>query len=238
MSILLFINNKIFPYILQINTCNLVFTRKLYIIKKGSDILKSTEKNLKITKGMKTKQKIYKTAIHLFEAHGIDNISINDIVKEVGIAKGSFYVHYESKFQLIKEYVSSLDLNYEEYFKSIPENTSASSMLLLVTEKTAEVLINDIGYDILKNIYKSMLSQEIDSNIILNYNRSLPQIYTRIILKGIEQKEFKASLNVEYITRQLMISIRGIIFEWLLSYNKFDLKNEIINYFKFIIDGL
>ncbi len=83
-----------------------------------------------------------------------------------------------------------------------------------------------------------MLSQEIDSNIILNYNRSLPQIYTKIILKGIEQKEFKTSLNVEYITRQLMISIRGIIFEWLLSYNKFDLKNEIINYFKFIIDGL
>lgn len=200
--------------------------------------MKSTEKNLKITKGMKTKQKIYETAIHLFETRGIDDISINDIVKEVGIAKGSFYVHYESKFELIKEYVSSLDLNYEEYFANIPKNISASSMLLLVTQKTADVLINDIGYTILKNIYKSMLSQEIDSNIILNYNRSLPQIYTKIILKGIDEKEFNASLDVEYITRQLMISIRGMIFEWFLSYNKFDLENEIINYFKFIIDAL
>lgn len=45
-------------------------------------------------------------------------------------------------------------------------------------------------------------------------------------------------LKYMHLTLLLLNLIVSVIFEWLLSYNKFDLKNEIINYFKFIIDGL
>lgn len=191
----------------------------------------------KITKGMETKKKIYNTAIKLFEMNGIENVSVNNIVKEAGISKGAFYVHYESKFSLIQEYVNSLDLNYEEYFEGIPKDTSASSMIILVTEKTIQVLTEDIGYSILTNVYKSMLSSEFNSYDILNYNRSLPDIYKKIIVKGINEGEFSPSINVDSLTQQLIISIRGMTFEWCIHSGKFDLTKKLIAHFKLLLEG-
>ena len=48
-----------------------------------------------------TKQKIYASAEQLFLRHGFDAVNIDDIVKHAGVAKGSFYVHFESKNLLI-----------------------------------------------------------------------------------------------------------------------------------------
>lgn len=202
--------------------------KKLQIIKTNS----------KITKGTETKNKIYHTAIKLFEEQGIDNVSITNIVKEAGISKGAFYVHYKSKFSLIREYVHSLDLNYEEYFKSIPEDTTPSDMIILVTKKTSEVLRKDIGYNLIKNIYQAMLIPEFEQDAKLNYNRSLPSIYKEIILRGITNGEFKSSIDVENVAQQFIMSIRGMTFEWCVHSGDFDLENELLNHVNLLLEGL
>lgn len=191
-----------------------------------------------ITKGMKTKKKIYETAEKLFKQHGVDQISVNHIVQKAGISKGTFYIHYKSKLSLIEEYVQTLDLNYEEYFNSIPENVSATSMIYLVTKKTAQVLVKDIGYEILRNSYAAMLSAKLDTEMILNYSRSLPLIYKKIIFKGIHDEEFKAATDADYFTRQLMIAIRGMTFEWCICCHEFDLEEELLKHINLLLEGL
>lgn len=200
--------------------------------------MKQTEKNISITKGMKTKKKIYDVSIQLFEEHGIDQISVNDIIQKSGISKGAFYVHYDSKYELIKEYVHTLDLNYEEYFESIPKSTSSFSMIDLVTRKTVHVLVNDIGYKLLKNIYEAMLSEKINSDDILNYSRSLPGIYKKIILNGIGKGEFNSSIDADFIAEQLIISIRGMAFEWCIYSSSFDFEKKLLEHIKLLLEGI
>lgn len=52
-------------------------------------------------KAAETKNKIYKCAEQLFAKYGFYNVSIDDIVEHAGVAKGRFYVHFESKNSLV-----------------------------------------------------------------------------------------------------------------------------------------
>ncbi len=200
--------------------------------------MKSTDKRIEITKGMKTKRKIYEVAVKLFEENGVDQTSVNEIVKKAGISKGNFYIYYKSKFSLIEEYTQNLDVNYEEYFTSIPENTSASDTIHLMTRKIAQVLVKDIGHNIIKNSYSAMLSSKIDSKIILNYDRRLPEIYKNLILRGIHEGEFKSITDADSFTKHFMISIRGVIFDWCVCSCSFDLEKELLDHTELLLDGL
>ena len=49
------------------------------------------------SKAENTKQKIYKSAEELFSSRAYHEVSVDEIVKLAGVAKGSFYLHFSSK---------------------------------------------------------------------------------------------------------------------------------------------
>ncbi len=49
------------------------------------------------------KEKIIEKAIELFEKKGFSTTSIQDIVDELGVTKGSFYYYFSSKEQLLMD---------------------------------------------------------------------------------------------------------------------------------------
>lgn len=48
-------------------------------------------------KAQDTKQKIYDAALVVIQQKGYANVSIGDITEAAGVAKGSFYTHFDSK---------------------------------------------------------------------------------------------------------------------------------------------
>lgn len=48
----------------------------------------------------KKERKLLNTALHLFTEKGIKKTSIQDIVHEAGIAKGTFYLYFKDKYEL------------------------------------------------------------------------------------------------------------------------------------------
>ncbi|MDD3140295.1 MAG: TetR/AcrR family transcriptional regulator [Lachnospiraceae bacterium] len=49
----------------------------------------------------KTKQDILETAMHLFAEKGLENVKVEDVVKEVGVTRGAFYHYFKSREELI-----------------------------------------------------------------------------------------------------------------------------------------
>ena len=45
-------------------------------------------------------RKLLSTALHLFSEKGIKKTSIQDIVHDAGIAKGTFYLYFKDKYEL------------------------------------------------------------------------------------------------------------------------------------------
>lgn len=54
-------------------------------------------------KAQATKEKIFAAAISLIEEKGYEAVTVSEICRAVGIAKGAFYLHYQSKEDIIRE---------------------------------------------------------------------------------------------------------------------------------------
>lgn len=200
---------------------------KMVVNKGSSRILKAAE----------TKKRIYDSALALFKRDGFGT-SVDSIVEMAGVSKGSFYVHYKSKFSLIIDYVNDLDLGYADFFTSLPSDIKPSSMLILVTEKITDVIINDVGIDLIKLSYEAQITKTVNIDIQLSYNRKLYEIYNRIIMLGVQQGEFKATLDIASVSNHCIMSIRGMTFEWCIRFPDFNLKDEIAKHMDLLLSGI
>lgn len=80
------------------------------------DEIKLTSRQLK---AQETKKKLYDSAIELFKLNGYYNVTVTDITRKAGTAKGSFYTHFKSKDQIIIEEFKKFDKYYQEIFNKI-----------------------------------------------------------------------------------------------------------------------
>lgn len=204
--------------------------------------MEKIQKNSRKEKAEETKNKIYKSADELFAKYGYNNISVENIVKLAGVAKGSFYVHFESKdaliAELVNDYVNKVDMDYKAYLESISTDLSADVILLSFIKKITDVLADNIGYDKMKIVYRAQILKDIDMDAVMSYNRQLYQLFRKIMETGIQRNEFKTNLSPDILAKHFMIAFRGITYEWCVRYPEFDLKTQAMQHFELIISGL
>lgn len=96
---------------------------------------------------MDKKQRIIQATIEQFVAKGVENTKISDIVKAAGIAQGTFYLYFPSKFSVMPEIAK---FAVEEIMKEIHESIDLSlpfdkkiedlvSAVFRITEKKKEL---------------------------------------------------------------------------------------------------
>lgn len=193
-------------------------------------------------KGEKTKQKLFEAAAQLFGRYDFDDVSVDAIVDAAGVAKGTFYIYFESKDALIaaflSDYVNSVDADYKAHLDSLPPGMAAGDMLLSLIAKIADVLIGTIGYHRMRIVYKVQLTGAINTDAVTGYNRKLYQIFTDVLWVGIEQGEFTAKLPLETMTNHFVMAIRGLSYEWCIRYPDFDLKEQALTHFRLLLNGI
>ena len=81
------------------------------------------------------KQELTKIAYKLFLTKGYENTSIDEIIKEAGIAKGTYYYYFESKEETLEEVINLILDNMVSRAKQVIE------MPLTATEKFISVIM-------------------------------------------------------------------------------------------------
>lgn len=189
-----------------------------------------------------TKRKLYDNAKRLFLEHGVDSVSVDSIVKAAGVAKGSFYVHFESKDNLasilLTDYVNDVDSEYKVFLDSKFNEETASNLLILMAEKIAEVIEDKIGYDKMKVLYKSHITNTNYTWYSMSYNRKLYKMFSDILEKGIAEEEFRTDISVDTLANHLILAMRGITFEWCIRYPNFNLKEQYLTHYKILLNGI
>jgi AcrR family transcriptional regulator len=192
--------------------------------------------------GAETKKKLYEIAQRLFTERNFSDVSVEDITDEAGITKGAFYVHFESKDALIAiliaDYAAQIDKNYRSFLEKLPDDMHASEVLLTLTQKIADTLMNTIGYDNVKRCYEILLSDTVDTEAVKGYNRELYSLYRHVLEKGIERKELSSSLSVDELSRHFVTALRGVCYEWCIRYPNFDLKEQVLMHMQLLIAAI
>lgn len=204
--------------------------------------MKKVETRKKMKRGEKTKQKLFAAASKLFNQYDFREVTVDMIVEEAGVAKGTFYIYFESKDALIaafiSDYVRKADTDYRAVLDSFPPDISSSQMLLGLIAKIADTLTETIGYETMKTVYQLLLTDNIGIGAVKECNRELYQIFAVVLKRGMERGEFSSTLSLDELIRHFVVVIRGLCYDWCIRYPDIDLKAETLTHFQILLDGI
>ena len=192
--------------------------------------------------GAETKKKLYEIAEKLFSERNFSDVNIEDITDEAGITKGAFYVHFESKdaliANLIADYAARADMNYKTFLETLPNDMPTSEVLLALTQKIVDELVDNIGCENMKKVYQILLAGTVETEAVKGYGRELYLLFYSILDKGIQRKELISSLSLDALSRHFVMAIRGVSYEWCVRYPDFNLKEQAIEHIRLLIEGI
>lgn len=181
---------------------------------------------LRKEKAVLTKNKVFETAIELIKEKGYDNVTVSQICEKAGVAKGTFYVHYNSKEDIIKEsYYSDMgQFVLKQYQNSISQDENMS-----IKDKIEKFLISELmftnhaGYEMTCRAYVTNLTECISQDSKHFERRGFAKILKMLILEGIDQKVFETEQTGEEIFLYLESFVRGLMASWCFLNAEFDI---------------
>lgn len=193
-------------------------------------------------KAIETKKKIFESAKRLVLEHGIENVSIDSIVQAAGVSKGAFYIHFESKdalaAALVDDCTNMADMDYKSFLITLSDHNSAFDVLTQLAEEISNFIEFNIGVDNMRTLYKAHLSKTIDTTSAISYSRELYKLIIEVLERGVNQGEIREDIPVDSLAKHLILSIRGITFEWCIRYPDFNLMEQVLEHYKILLNGL
>lgn len=154
---------------------------------------------MRITKDYdERKNEIINASERLFHAKGYEKCTVNDIIKEVSIAKGTFYYYFKSKEEvmdsIVMRYIYIVISRVNEIIKK--DNICTEEKLLLAFMSMR--INNQVGSYILDEMHKvenALLHQKTLNQMITD----MAPVLAKIIEEGIEKKAWNCKYPLQYM---------------------------------------
>lgn len=146
----------------------------------------------------------------LFEKLGYETTSVENIIKEAGIAKGTFYYYFKAKKDILRALVEQIANEMITYFNSIVEDQDLSALeklQLLLKNPKKNALVNSSVMRIIHHPENRELQEQLNVQSI----KTIAPLLTQVLVQGYEEKTFKKAATVESI--QLILAGSQFILE-------------------------
>ncbi len=176
---------------------------------------------------LKTKKNIYLTFEELMKKYSFEEIKVSDICEMAMINRSTFYAHYSDKYELLKEYIESLqDMLSSELEKNSSISNSKEYYLEMI-----RILFNHI--DEKRETYAAIMKNNKNSiTMDILYDAINRDVINQIKVKN-EIKDTKVPLDI--VSKFYLGAVINISIEWITS-NKYS-KEELIDYFNILISN-
>lgn len=151
--------------------------------------------------------KILDTALGLFEKNGTHLVSIDEIVKGAGVAKGTFYLYFKDRYDLIStliiekasKYMSLLSDEYKprdfgdvstsvrHYIEYISDFLQKNKTLCILIEKNLNTCVNAVAQTKegpIKELYEKIFSELINCGVSEAEARAKLYLYIELIVSS------------------------------------------------------
>ncbi|MBS5280840.1 MAG: TetR/AcrR family transcriptional regulator, partial [Butyricicoccus pullicaecorum] len=176
----------------------------------------------KETKGVRTKRQLYQCAMKLFRERGFDRVSVDEIVREAGMAKGTFYIYFNTKSDIILEMLRQYDTYYDQIMAGLPDDLSIDQQMEEIVKGACRFTEEVIGLDLIRVLYVKQLTEGQEHPGLLNEDRALFRILSELLTAGQRAGIYDPALDVPDTTRLILHGIRASFFEWCSSRGQFD----------------
>ena len=171
-----------------------------------------------------TKKKIVSAAWKLFYEQGYDDTTVDDIIRESGTSKGSFYHYFEGKDELLSTLSLLFDEKYEELMETIDDGMNSFDKLLFLNMELFTMIENTVPLDLLARMYSTQLITRGDKHL-LDRNRTYYKVLRKIVLEGQERGELRADMSVNEMTKLYALCERALLYDWCICDGDYSLKS-------------
>lgn len=159
----------------------------------------------------RTKRMIKEALAELIEEKGFDTISVRDITTNADINRGTFYLHYRDKFDLLEQYENEILQEIEEIAKEVNleelRSFSEKQKPLAYTVKLLEYIKDNAPF------MKAILGPNGNGTFQIKLKEYIKINIGKVFLK--EAKVGDMKVPVDYLISYVVSAQLGVIQEWL-----------------------
>lgn len=137
------------------------------------------------------RERLLETAFRLFTTKGLTKTSIADIVRDAGVAKGTFYLYFEDKYDIANKLIAAkarhMYLQALERLEAQAVTDSADRIIFLVDDildqfQRGHVLLRFINKNLSWGLFKNAMRLGSE-----DYDREKTEFYRRILGEELDQ---------------------------------------------------
>jgi len=163
-----------------------------------------------------SRERIKKKAMALLNEKGFSGISVNSIVEYAGIAKGTFYIYFENKDDLIQEIFESF---FEDFEKEVIGDIKNIDMKAFSTR-----FVNFFqGQRVFLIELRRLITQDRESLLTNRIMEFIDQSFGMLMTLSNDGEK----LNVEMYSRVLATMILDVAYKAIIEENKFSNEGAI-----------
>lgn len=185
------------------------------------------------------KDQIMNAAEEVFSQKGFSDARMDDIAEETGLSKGTLYLYYKSKDDLI---IAILDRIFQREFRTLENldiaSTSAADAIWAFTETTSKdvkmmMRLLPITYEFMGLAFRNKFVQKAFTTY---FNRYM-DILVPVIQKGIDSGEFRPGDAYE-IALAMGAIMEGTLLLWVYDSSMVEPEKHIRSGMKLLLDGV
>lgn len=136
-----------------------------------------------------TKKLIFQTALRLFREKSFQEVTVNEICKQSGITKHTFYYHFPSKDALLKRfYVIPSEITPAD-LSTILNAESYVEQLWLLSKSMVDFLV-ETDLDIIRQIFIKNITSDVGTFNVSEKHKQMLELQIGIIKKGQQSGQF------------------------------------------------
>lgn len=181
---------------------------------------------------LKTRKKLMDTAEELLKTNGFNALCVEDITNVAGVAKGTFYIYFKHKEDIISEICRGYFKEIEIKINEMPNSDLIEKLSLYFDNFMKAVELYGI------NICREWIRSTIDpktapDNTDMSKWQYDVNMLKNILNNAIKNKELSQDTPVELLTHLIISELYGMMTCWCMSDGKFepmDWTNQFSNF--------
>lgn len=163
----------------------------------------------------KRKHEILQKSLDVFIDEGYEDATFQKIADRCGITRTTLYIYFKNKYEIflgsLKELLSDLEITLKKICSN-EKITSEEALRQIMTAIADTIESNKKLFSVLLNYLMQLKKSGVDTNErVLRRVIRLRHLMTSILIKGIQNKEFK-ELNVKDVNEMFYGLIEAAIF--------------------------
>lgn len=184
---------------------------------------------------IRTKAALFESAVALFNEKGFDAVTIDDIARRAGTAKGSFYTYFRTKSDVIIEEFRSIDDYYIRFFKTLSKYPKAEDKILAFTRAQMRYIRDQVGLEMMKILYTNNIAAPGTNKILIDRSRALHELVRGLMEEGQSEGAFRKDIPADRLAIYYSRAMRSVFLDWAMSNNSFDLVKEGVEFCKAVV---